>query len=212
MKKATYNRKGNQVVNTGYKKFDKATICIMDGNVIAPTQYSTFVRPWKETECNGFINEEGHLTKYDIQHFRNVSKEIMGILLDKENTESHILYEFFVEKDIIGHVLTTADTKKFVASDVMYSPRYDIRIKYENVIKDMIEYITYPGTFKLPDNICELLAKNSTEYRSTVTVGDYTYSCMHHHMGHTGESVEVQNKIVEISHKGSNKTIDAIAI
>ena len=55
---------------TGHKTYDRATHgYISTGNVISGGQYSTYVRGYKETECNGIINEPGHLQRFDLDSF-----------------------------------------------------------------------------------------------------------------------------------------------
>lgn len=98
MKKPIYNSTGTkQIVNTGWKLFDRQTNCITKGNVYANTQYSGCIRPWKETECNGRTNPEGHLTNFDIEPFRKfrIPTEILNKLLDHDREKGLILYMFF---------------------------------------------------------------------------------------------------------------------
>lgn len=99
MKKETWNAAGTKmIINSGWKEFDRQTNLLADGNVIANTQVSSFIRPWKETECNGFTNPEGHLTLYDLSQFDNfvMPEDIWNYLLDEERQESVILYMFFI--------------------------------------------------------------------------------------------------------------------
>lgn len=99
MKKAKYNKTGTrQLIESGWKLFDNQTNCISTGNVYANTQFSSFVRPWAQTECNGFTNEEGHLTMFDMKPFQKygIPNEIEKILKDVNRKDSVILYMFFV--------------------------------------------------------------------------------------------------------------------
>ena len=136
-----------QIINSGWKEFDKQTNCISTGNVYANTQYSSFIRPWKETECNGFTNPEGHLMNFDMKPFRNfrIPKCIMEILKNKERAESYILYMFFIvnkEKHVepFGWVVTDYH-HKHVTSCVTrnYGQCY---LKRYNALKEAINYIT----------------------------------------------------------------------
>lgn len=100
MKKRIWNKSGmKQIINSGWKLFDKQTNVITTGNVYANTQLSSYIRPWKETQCNGITYNEGYLMKYDLQQYWRflsyVPKRIMNVLKDKERTESIILYMFF---------------------------------------------------------------------------------------------------------------------
>lgn len=101
MKEAKWSRNGmKMLIDSGWKEFDRQTNCIATGNGISNTQFSMCVRPWKETECNGFIFPEGHLLNFDMDYFRNfrVPEAIKSYLMDKSRNESVILYMFFVNK------------------------------------------------------------------------------------------------------------------
>jgi hypothetical protein len=67
-----------------HKTFNLQVDCISTGNVIGDVQYSSFVRPRDELECNGFVNEPGHLQEYDaIFHYSYNKGEriIHGVIL-----------------------------------------------------------------------------------------------------------------------------------
>ena len=72
MKKAVYDKSGRQIVSSAWKEFNQQTNCISTGNVYANTQYSSFIRPWKEKECNGHVNPEGHLVIYSRLKTRSI--------------------------------------------------------------------------------------------------------------------------------------------
>lgn len=96
MKKKIFSKNGmKQIINSGWKEFDNQTNCITTGNVIANTQYSSFIRPWKERECNNNIFPEGDLMRFDIEHFGRLPEAIDKYLRDKNRQDSVILYEFF---------------------------------------------------------------------------------------------------------------------
>jgi hypothetical protein len=102
MKKAIYNKRGTrQIINSGWKEFDKQTNCISTGNVYASTQMSSFIRPWKETECNGFERPKGELMHFDLQPFirHHIPQFIYDRIVDIERQDSVILYMFYVMKD-----------------------------------------------------------------------------------------------------------------
>lgn len=112
MKKAIYNNKGRQVVNSDWAEFNKQTSCISTGNVIADTQISTFIRPWEQIECNLHKFPEGHLMKFDLDTFNGyrIPEGIMDVIRNKDRKESVILYMFFTvrNKKVVpfGWVLT----------------------------------------------------------------------------------------------------------
>lgn len=60
-------------VHTGLKGYDariNSHLYFMTGNVCSNFQTSTFVRAPSQTECNGKVNEPGHLTAFDLQQFK----------------------------------------------------------------------------------------------------------------------------------------------
>ena len=52
-RKAIYNSRGNQVIDTGFKRFDKETNCISYGNIIANTIYGNYIRQYNEVKNGG---------------------------------------------------------------------------------------------------------------------------------------------------------------
>ena len=99
MKEAKWSRNGmKMLIDSGWKEFDRQTNCITTGPGICSTQFSMCVRPWKETECNGFAFPEGHLLESDLDPFKrfNVPETVMSYLRDKGRKESVILYMFFI--------------------------------------------------------------------------------------------------------------------
>lgn len=117
--------KMKQIINSGYKAFDKQTNFLGDGNVIANTQYSNYIRPYGEVECNGATFQPGHLLKFDIQHFKRIPDAIISAIMDANRENSYILYEFFVNpkkgerREVIGYVLTDYQNNH-VASQIVY--------------------------------------------------------------------------------------------
>jgi len=148
MKKIIWSKDGmKQIINSGWKEFDKQTNCISTGNVYANTQYSSFIRPWKETECNGFSNPKGHLMDFDLKPFRSfrIPQCIMDILKNKERAEIYILYMFFIvnkEKHVepFGWVVTDYHYKH-VTSCVTRNYGQSYWKRY-NALQEAINYIT----------------------------------------------------------------------
>jgi len=106
MKKAEFNKRGTrQLVDTGWKAFDRQTNCISTGNVIANTQLSLYVRPYRETECNGYTFKPGDLLEADLKAFRyRPPDDVMDILRDKEREKSVILY-MFSTSEVVGNIV-----------------------------------------------------------------------------------------------------------
>ena len=108
MKKAIFNKRGTrQLIDSGWKEFDKQTNLITTGNAVLNTQHSSFIRPWSETECNGHTFPEGALMRSDLSTFRSVPLSILEIIEDKNRRDGVILYEFWT------YDLKTARCKTF---------------------------------------------------------------------------------------------------
>lgn len=201
MKKAIYNKAGTkQIIDTGFKKFDKATNIITTGNVIANTQYSNFIRPYNMTLCNGVEHPKGHLMNYDLKHFNRVSSHIMEIIKDTERKNSVILYEFFIGKDTIGHVLCNS-ADHYISYDVCfnYGCQY---LKRSLCINKVIEYITYDGKTEIPDDVKKELIKmclDDTEKCTAVVNNKYNKYILHYQMLDTQYPEFPKRKLIKYS-------------
>lgn len=117
MEKATWDNPNKMHFDSEYKTFNRQTNVISTGNVIANTQLSGYIRPWKETECNGATFPTGNLTKYDLQFFRSIPENIERILYDGSRDESVILYQFRIwnrktrSYETVGWVVTDRNYK-----------------------------------------------------------------------------------------------------
>lgn len=146
MKKAIYNKKGSQVVNTDWVEFNKQTNCISIGNVYANTQVSSFIRPWSGTKCNGFDFPEGHLMKVDLRQFDgfHIPANLRDVIRDKNRKDSVILYMFFTmrNKRVVpfGWVLTDRE-HHLIGWNVVreYGESYT---KRWSALNEAIQYIT----------------------------------------------------------------------
>lgn len=147
MKEHQYNKRGTkQIINSGWKLFDRQTNLITSGNCYCSTQYSGYIRPWREKECNGRVNPEGHLMKFDMDPFDRhaIPQRIREILVDKERKDSVILYMFFVtnkEKHIqpFGWVVTSRE-KKLIAKQIVRRPGQQ-HLKRIKALDEAIQYI-----------------------------------------------------------------------
>lgn len=106
MKKAKFNKSGmKQLVDTGWRTFDRQTNCISTGNVVANTQLSLYIRPYRETECNGHTFQPGELLRADLKAFEyRPPDDIMVILFDKDRKDSVILY-MFSTSELVGNIV-----------------------------------------------------------------------------------------------------------
>ena len=131
-----WNKSGSRVtLDTKLKTFNTQTNLITIGNVIADTQYSNYIRPYNEIECNNKIYNKGELRDYDLQFF-TLNEKVRNYVLKHTETESGILYQFHFynvrkEKIIIGWIFE--QNKQF---DMFVNcPHWYIKFeKYESVM------------------------------------------------------------------------------
>lgn len=130
-------------MDSGFKLFDKQTNLITTGNVYANTQYSSYIRPYKEIKNYGYTGNPGDFLKLDMESFRGVPEIMKEVIYDRNREKSVILYQFKVfhgkKKEIIGYVLTTYDYKYI--SHVTFNPYRCNYIKRENAIYEAMKYI-----------------------------------------------------------------------
>lgn len=149
MKQYVWNRTGTkQIINSGWKEFDRQTDFIGTGNVESHTQYSLCVRPFGETECNGYEFPEGHLMSVDLEPFQpfRIPGRILKILEDKNRRESYILYMFFTTdkwKRIEPFCWAVTDYDyKLIDRYVIYGYRQNYRKRFD-AAEEALNYITY---------------------------------------------------------------------
>lgn len=99
-KKLLWGKSGNKcIVDTGCKTFDRYIDCISTGNVWGRGQFSSYIRPRSETECNGFTNAPGHLQNFDLKPFeeRGMPHQVREYI--EGCKEQVILYNFYHYRD-----------------------------------------------------------------------------------------------------------------
>lgn len=108
MKKAVFSADGmRQIVETGYRKFDRQSNLISRGCVISSTQTSTSIRPYR---CMGDINK-GVAMDFDLKPFRKYLPEWMLNKLTSPARRGRVmLYMFHTMEhglvDPIGFIVT----------------------------------------------------------------------------------------------------------
>lgn len=111
MKTIVWDNPNKMHFESPHKTFNKQTRCISTGNVIGDTQTSFFIRPYYETECNGFTRPEGYLQNYDLKIFERLPAYIYNQVKDLTKDNGGILYDFHHwqgnKKVTDGYVLTT---------------------------------------------------------------------------------------------------------
>ncbi|MEM7591372.1 MAG: hypothetical protein AAF383_07605 [Cyanobacteria bacterium P01_A01_bin.83] len=139
-------------IDTGHKTFDRQTNTIGTGNIIANTQYGSYIRSRFNTECNRFQFAEGHLQQYDLQHFARSFRLnhyiAQRVKQSADNYNGVIFYAFFHyqrrQKIVDGFVLTKThrDNHQYITSFVTH-PQFN---KAHGIISTVRQYVSnsYP--------------------------------------------------------------------
>ena len=141
MKKIEWINPNKMKFESPYKTFNKAVVCISDGNVIGDTQVSSFFRARNDLECNGFVNPKGHLQDWDLTEgmLQNFPHYVKSYIRKNFEDKRGIAYNFFYykngEKHDIGYVITTTDNKLL---EIWYCGTW----KSREALKECIKYIT----------------------------------------------------------------------
>lgn len=148
MKKRVWNKTGTrQLIDSGWKEFDRQTNCITRGNAFCSTQYSCCVRPWDEVECNGMTFKLGELMNADLKAFSRLQMphSIREILTDRNRCDKVWAYVFFTmnkSKNIepFGWVVTNYNHS--LLADCVVCGRGRNFKKRWNALNECIAYIT----------------------------------------------------------------------
>lgn len=154
-KKAIYRTPNRMLIDTGHKTYDLNCQTASTGNVVSNNQLSFYLRPYNETECNGYNFDAGKLLDYDLNHFTDLPNWIKENILETINpNKMYCLYEFRhwnkSKKYIHGYVLT--EVSKCFKKDILVTKYINGKIdKSEKIIDTMTPYISIqPKTkFKL---------------------------------------------------------------
>ena len=145
MKKCTWDNGNKMHFESPHKTFNRQTNCICTGNVVADTQYSNYIRPFTELECNGRVNEPGHLQNWDLtQHFTSsilpghIRQEVRELTRDQKA----ILYNFHHwngRRRIDDGWVLTSDSQEYKLIRVWYiNPDW----RAVEAVNEAIKYIT----------------------------------------------------------------------
>ena len=135
---AVYNSRWNQVVDTGFKRFDKQTNCISKGNVIANTMFGCYIRPYNEVNNYGYVGKAGEFLKYDeiylpeffsdsFDCFEDRCLHIFGINIDYvvQPSPDGLAQAFILGEEFIGN-----DSAALVLGDnIFYGPCFSAMLK-----------------------------------------------------------------------------------
>lgn len=143
MKKKIWDNPNKMHFESEHKTFNRQCKCIMTGNQIGDVVYSGYVRPYNETDCNGFTNPKGHLQEYDLNWLlKDVPYYVKDWIRKYAKTKSVIGYHFFYrnkERKIdIGYVVTTPEYKKNKLLEKWYAQNTS---KVQSALDEAIKYI-----------------------------------------------------------------------
>jgi hypothetical protein len=150
-KKIAWVNGNHMLMQSGHKTFDRQVDCVSDGNVIGSVQYSSYIRPTEEVECNGFTNPPGHLRNFDLEMFEQFgmhknSYEWKKIVELVDRYGGGILYAFFHyvgrRRIVHGFILTDKPYKKnVVLMKFITGPTF----KSSLVLNECAKYISVDG-------------------------------------------------------------------
>jgi len=144
MKKKVWVNGNKMLFESEHKTFNRQCKLITTGNQIGDVVYSSFVRPYNETECNGFTNPKGHLQEYDLNWLlKDVPEYVKDWIREYAKTKSVIAYHFFYRnkesrKIDIGYVVTTPEYKKNELLEKWYAMN---TLKVRSALDEAIKYI-----------------------------------------------------------------------
>lgn len=152
MKKAIFTEDGmKQIVDTGYKLFDKQTNCLSPANCIANTMIGFYIRPYAETQSNCTDFPEGHLMECDLKGYdlRGCPRVILEMIRSPKRTEPVKFYQFYVyppnrPRSVFGYGLCTADDVCLAIglSTDERGNRYHYQVKKYCATKEAMQYVS----------------------------------------------------------------------
>lgn len=148
VKPITFDHPDKMHFESGHKAFDRQTVILTPGNVIAPTQFSSYIRPAQETECNGQTWSEGHLQRFDLQSFAEYGlshclDEVRKIINERGTQAILYLFRHKSGERIIedGLLLTTGADEGYLELQRWY---LNSQPKASSAFEEAIRYVTNP--------------------------------------------------------------------
>lgn len=89
-----------QIIDTGFKMFDKQTNCLSPANCLANTMTGLCVRPYSDTDNEQ--HKPGQVLGFDVEafsHFDDCNSVIKEMVMSKKRTETIKLYKFFINRE-----------------------------------------------------------------------------------------------------------------
>lgn len=139
-KQLVFRNPNRVLIHTGHKTFDSQCDLLSTGNVMSNVQFSSFIRPVSETECNGFTFDRGHLFNVDIKAFRPDLPSWIENWLRSLDTKV-ILYQIRHwsgrdRKHVHGYIVTDTEHKPLRVFTT--GPQ---RFKSEHIMSTVLPYI-----------------------------------------------------------------------
>jgi hypothetical protein len=110
---AKWDKGGNrQVIRTGCRPFDTQISALGQGNVFGSTITGWYIRPYGETECNGYTVPQGDLQAFDLRPFGSLPVQVAQAVTARARTHSGILYKLFhsaTHQIVHGYIWTDYD-------------------------------------------------------------------------------------------------------
>ena len=131
-----------KIILIGEFCIDNEIIGVKDrtGYFISNTQYSNYIQPYNETECNGFEKQKGNLFNFDLQYF-SISNSLREYI--KSLNDQVCLYEFRIYrkgiKDVIGWLIERKNGQITIEVNNYNMGHYLKRYKALEFCKSIIE-------------------------------------------------------------------------
>jgi hypothetical protein len=143
LKKIEWVNDNKMKFESQHKAFNRWVNCIGTGNMISDGQFSSYIRPESETECNGFTSPTGHLREFDLKPFQPfLPHNVREAVLSATKRKQMILYMFSHisrgERVIHGFILTESNYKLVRKFYINRS------VKSRSVIDEAALYVSEP--------------------------------------------------------------------
>lgn len=142
MKKIEWINGNKMKFESECKTFNKQCDLITTGNVWGGVQFSQYIRPTNETECNGATFPPGQLRDYDLRPFglHQFPRVLEAVMEYADAGRPVILYKFrhFNGERETVHGFVITDTNYHLLKKFYTGPTY----KSISVIDEAVKYIT----------------------------------------------------------------------
>lgn len=146
-----------QILDSPHKTWNKQAIALCTGNVWDSGYVSNYIRPWNKLECNGRINEPGHLQNFDIKHYVRLPCEIRYYLRNIE--KSLVLMEVFTHNYSKDRRYGNGNEKiKIIHGYIIYDENYENGKHEVKIVKKFYTNNNYKS-MELIDWICDAITE-----------------------------------------------------